>query len=161
MWSILNGLVNQKEMLKISHSLASLTYLRIPWSSLSWEANSFSASQKIRHILRNPKVHYRSRKCPLPVPILNQLGPVYTSTSHFLKIHFNIILPSTPGSPKWSLSLWFTHHNPVYAWPLPYTRYVPCPSHFVSLSSAGEHYWKHCDGACVVKQNIPERSRVW
>jgi hypothetical protein len=27
------------------------------------------------------------------------------TTSHFLKIHFNIIFPSTPGFPKWFLSL--------------------------------------------------------
>ena len=39
----------------------------------------------------------------------------------------NIALPS-PGSPKWSLSLRF-HQNPVYASPLPHTRYMPRPSH--------------------------------
>jgi hypothetical protein len=42
-------------------------------------------------------------KVPVPVPILSHLDPVNTPTSHFLKIHLNIILPYRPGSPKWSL----------------------------------------------------------
>jgi hypothetical protein len=39
--------------------------------SLSWEANRFSASQKIPRILRNPKGHY-----PPPVPNLSQTDSV-------------------------------------------------------------------------------------
>ena len=66
---------------------------------------------------------------PANCPILSQIDPVHNSTSHFLTTHFNIILPSTPGSPKWSLFLSFPHQNPVYAPPLPHTRYMPRPSH--------------------------------
>jgi hypothetical protein len=40
-----------------------------------------------------------------------------------------VILPSMPGSPQWSLSPRFPYQNPVHASPLPYTRYMPCPSH--------------------------------
>ena len=108
-----------------------LTYL-ITYSveqSPSWEANRFAASQEIPGILRNPKVHFRIHKCPPHVPILSNLDPVHTPTSHFLKIHLNIILPFTSGSRKWSLSLRFPHQNPVHASPLPHTRYMPRPSH--------------------------------
>ena len=82
---------------------------------------------------------YLSHECPTPVPILSLLDPVHTHTSHFLKVHLNI-LPSTPGSPKWSLSLRFPLQNPVYASPLPHTRYMPRPSHssrFLQPNSIG------------------------
>jgi hypothetical protein len=97
--------------------------------SPSWEANRFAASQGIPHILWNPKVHRRIHKCLPPVSILSQLNPVHTPTSHYLKRHLNIILPSTSVSPKWSLSLRFSHQNPLHASPLPPTRYMPRPSH--------------------------------
>jgi hypothetical protein len=92
-----------------------LTYL-LTYSMVQsrWKANRFAASQEIPRILWNPKVHYRIHKCPPPVSILSQLNPVHTPTSHFLKINLNIILSSTPRSPKWSLSVRFEQATNVW-----------------------------------------------
>ena len=108
-----------------------LTYL-LTYSieqSTTWEANRLAASQEIPRILWNPKVHYRIHTCPPPVPILSHLDSVHTPTSHFLKVHLNIILPFTPGSPQCSLFLRFPHQKTIHASSLPHTRYMPRPFH--------------------------------
>jgi len=61
----------------------------------------------------------------------SQLHLVHTPTSHFLKIHLNIILPFTPGSSKWSLTPRFPHktlHIPLLS-PIRATR----PAHLILL----------------------------
>ena len=45
----------------------------------------FAANQEIPRILWTPKIHYRTHKCPPPVPILSQLHPVLTTPSQFLR----------------------------------------------------------------------------
>ena len=110
-----------------------LTYL-LAYSmvqSPSGEANWFAASQVIPLISRNPKVHYRTHKRPPPVPILGQSNPVHTPTSHLLEIHPNIIYPSTPRSPQWSLSLRFPHQDPIH--PLSSPIRATCPAHLILL----------------------------
>jgi len=92
--------------------------------SLSGESNRFSDSQEIPNILWNPKVHHRIDNCPPPVPALSHIYPVHALTFHFLKVHLNIILPSTSGYPKWSLSLRFPYHNSVYSSTLPIFCYM-------------------------------------
>ena len=50
-------------------------------------------------------------------------------TTHVLNIHMNIILPATPGSSKWSLSLRFPHQNSVYISPLTQVCYMTLQTH--------------------------------
>ena len=80
--------------------------------SPSWEASLFSPSEAIPHISWKPKVHYRLYKCPPTLPLLSQINAVHDPTSCLLRIHLNIILPSTSAFPKWSLSLTIPHQSP-------------------------------------------------
>jgi len=100
-----------------------------PFYPLLTYSSLFSSRQEFPCILWKPKVHYCIYKCLPPVLILSQINPPHAPTSHFLKIHINIILPSMPGSSKWSLSLRFRHQNPVYTPTLPHTCYMLHPSH--------------------------------
>ena len=92
-----------------------------------------SASQEILCTSWNPKVHYLIHKCLPPVPNVSHLDPViHTPTSHFLKIHLNIIphlcqcLPSGvfPSSfpPKTQYKTLLSHIHSI------------CPSHLNLLN---------------------------
>jgi hypothetical protein len=105
------------------------TYLLTPWSRNFLEKLTGLQLVKISPLVWNTKVHYHIHKYPKPAFILTQPNPVHTPTSHFLKLHLIIILPFTPGSPKWSLSLRLSHRNPVHTSPLTHMRYIPRPSH--------------------------------
>jgi hypothetical protein len=65
------------------------------------------------------KVHYRVYNC-LP------LFPTLIQITHFLQIHLNIILPSTPGSSKWGFPSGFRTKT-LYVPLLSSTR-VTCPT---------------------------------
>ena len=87
-------------------------YLLTPWCRVLLEKLTGLQLTGPR-ISRNPKVHYRTHKRPPPVSILDQPSPVHITTFHLLEIRPNIIHPSKPGSPQWSLSLRFPQQDPI------------------------------------------------
>ena len=107
------------QLTNISHHIIFdwLTYLLTPWCRVLLEKlTGVQLVKKFPSFLWNPKVHYRTHKHPPPVPVLGQPNPVPIPTSHLLEIHPNIIHPSTPRSPQWSLSLRFPHQDPLCDW---------------------------------------------
>jgi hypothetical protein len=137
------------------HNIVVLTYCIE--QSPSWETNrSSQLVKKFAVFLSNPKVLHLTHKCPPPVPILSQLHPVPTTPSKFLKIHLNIILPSTSGSPQWHLSVMFPHQHPVHSSLLP--RRATCPANLIFFDFTtsnivvlvnGKWHWIRFSGSCT------------
>jgi len=85
----------------------------------SLDAYSSSAGQVFEFLFHNN----------LPfVSILSQINPVKAFTGRFKK-SFNLILPFTPSSSKWSLSLMFLHKNSIDISLLPHSCHISCPSY--------------------------------
>ena len=107
--------------------------------SPSLESHRFSASQEIPRILWKPNVHYRIHKCPPPVPVMSHTDPAHTPTPYFLKIHLNIIVPSTLGSKVVSFPQVSPPKPCIHLSFCPYARHVP-PISFLAILSP-EQYW--------------------
>jgi hypothetical protein len=84
----------------LSDFLSSAEVARAPY----WTNDIFLTNKSFQ----NPKVHYHIHNSPQHRPILRDINSVYAASSYFLQIYFNIILPSTSRSSKWSLSFRFS-----------------------------------------------------
>ena len=117
-----------REHFKRPHRLCN--NLLTPWCRVLLEKlTGLQLVKKFPAFLWNPKVHYRTHKRPPSVPILGQPNPAHITTSHLLEIHPNIIHPSTPRPPQWSLSVRFPHQDPIRHHLLTHTSHMPSPSH--------------------------------
>jgi hypothetical protein len=72
--------------------------------SPSTDPNRIPSGQEIPCLLWNQTVYYSRHKSPIIVHNGSCTNPVHSLPSHFLTIHFSVILPSTPWSSKWSTS---------------------------------------------------------
>jgi hypothetical protein len=80
------------------------------------------ASPPTPQIILNLKFHYRVH-CS---PTLSQTNPFHIVPFHFLKVQFNVIVPSLSRSSKWSLFFRFLYHfaSSPYLPPVPNSAFI-------------------------------------
>jgi len=120
----------------------------------SWEANSFTASQEIPRILRNPKVLYRIHNSPPPVSILNQHDPVHARITllenpfyYYPPIYalvFQVISFSQVSLPK-----------PCMHSSSPHTCCMPRPSHSSRFDHPNSICWGMQTSLLLITQSSP------
>jgi hypothetical protein len=103
-----------------------------------WEANSRSAIREIQCLYGIQSFH-KSRP---PISVLIQMDPVHTLPPYFLKIHYNIILPSPPRSSKWSLPFRFPDLNTVRIAHLPMRATWPAHSTIDNHHHLNNIWWR-------------------
>ena len=96
---------------------------------------------------------------PPPVPILSQLHPVPTTSSHFLKIHINIIPHLRLGLPIGLFHSGFP--TKTLCTSLPSSIRAACPAHlilldFITRAVLGEVYTQYSAGGYFIEKPADE-----
>jgi hypothetical protein len=114
-----------------------LTYVFISWPTvLLGKLTGFQPAKKCTALYGTLKfITAFTNVCHLSVSWASPIQPTHPHP----ETHLNIIFPSTPGSPQFSLSLRFTHQNPTHASHLHIRATCPSISFFSILSPA--QFW--------------------
>ena len=126
---LITELVSPFHNLKSHNNSCVFLYLLTPWCRVFLEKlTGLQLVKKFPAFYGTRRFITATHKRPPPVPVLGQPNPVHIPTSHLLEIHPNIIHPSTPRSPHWSLSFRFPHQDqnpsPIIDVPLIPVQYV-------------------------------------
>ena len=103
------------------------------------EAKSSAIIHKIPCILWI-KVYHCAHSSPSLASLLLQANAVHTLQCYFIKIHFNITLPSRPRSSKWSFFFTVPHKTPVCI-SRPHACHKHHPSHLLCFDNPS-HIWR-------------------